>query len=32
MNGKTELKEYYIIEQYINNEYVRALDKDFTDL
>lgn len=32
MNGKIELKEYYIIEYYINNEYVRALDKDFTDL
>ena len=32
MNGKIELKEYYIIEHYINSEYVRALDKDFTDL
>ena len=32
MNGKIELKEYYIIEHYINNEYIRALDKDFTDL
>ena len=32
MNGKIELKEYYIIEHYINNEYIKVLDKDFTDL
>ena len=29
MKDKIELKEYYTIEQYINNEYIRELDKDF---